>query len=231
MLRLSIAITAIWFICVLLYGYKVLYSPTNFQLNALGDWLAGALSPVALAWFVAAFLLQRKDLQKNSEAVELQREEIKAATEIAREQLTAQIAKERPLLLVEGASIKVDDEDGEPRLVLTVRNIGGKNAAGIETSGYDGEDTVYQTPLWFRVASASEGFVWLHISLSRSDRVTNYSIDYCATANLREERNHRHAVGDSYEFYVTVTESVTGYVRIDSGTFRQVLELPVTARG
>ncbi|HHQ6565536.1 TPA: hypothetical protein ACSTJX_000332 [Serratia fonticola] len=62
--------------------------------NELGDFLAGAFSPVAFLWLVLGYLQQQKELQQNTKALELQALELKnsvdqykSMVEVARDQL------------------------------------------------------------------------------------------------------------------------------------------------
>lgn len=62
--------------------------------NELGDFLAGAFSPVAFLWLVLGYIQQQKELQQNTKALELQAEELRNSVEqyrnmvdVAREQL------------------------------------------------------------------------------------------------------------------------------------------------
>ncbi|ABP61274.1 hypothetical protein [Enterobacter sp. 638] len=63
--------------------------------NELGDFLAGAFSPVAFLWLVLGYVQQQKELQQNTYALNLQAEELRNAVEqyqqmvlISKEQLS-----------------------------------------------------------------------------------------------------------------------------------------------
>lgn len=60
------------------------------KLNEIGDWLAGTLLPVAIAWAIAAFFLQRTELRLQRQESVLQRiqagESLKAYEEQAQQQ-------------------------------------------------------------------------------------------------------------------------------------------------
>ena len=49
----------------------------NLELNALGDFLAGAFGPIAFLWLVLGFLQQGRELKLSSDALQLQAEELK----------------------------------------------------------------------------------------------------------------------------------------------------------
>lgn len=62
--------------------------------NEFGDFLAGAFSPVAFLWLVLGYIQQQKELQQNTQALELQALELKNSVDqyremvaVAREQL------------------------------------------------------------------------------------------------------------------------------------------------
>lgn len=68
--------------------------------NELGDFLAGAFSPVAFLWLVLGYLQQQKELQLNTEALKLQADELKNSVDqykkmvkIAQEQLSHELSK------------------------------------------------------------------------------------------------------------------------------------------
>jgi Fe2+ transport system protein B len=46
-------------------------------LNNLGDFLAGVFGPLAIFWLILGFLQQGKELQQNTEALEMQADELK----------------------------------------------------------------------------------------------------------------------------------------------------------
>lgn len=51
--------------------------------NELGDFLAGAFSPVAFLWLVLGYMQQQKELKQNTQALMLQAEELKGSVEQA----------------------------------------------------------------------------------------------------------------------------------------------------
>ena len=53
-----------------------LQSLQNMPLNEVGDFLAGVFGPLAILWLVLGFLQQGKELRQNTEALELQAEEL-----------------------------------------------------------------------------------------------------------------------------------------------------------
>jgi len=219
--------TTLWVLFVLGLGARELLISPRFSLNELGDWLAGAAAPVALAWFVGAFFLQRKDLRKNSEALELQRREMKIASDVARDQLAAQMAKDRPLLRVEGAAFRENDE-GVEHMVLTVLNLGGKNAAVLREDGdqADSDWQVSQMGLHAKIPSASEGWIWMDYPCSGQEdgAGVDISVTYCATDELSREGGGRSSTGDEYHLFVKVRETSDGFATVESGAFSLSLE-------
>lgn len=55
----------------------------KLELNALGDFLAGTFSPLALLWLVIGYFQQGDELRQNSRALHLQAEELRQAAEHA----------------------------------------------------------------------------------------------------------------------------------------------------
>ncbi len=56
--------------------------------NELGDFLAGAFSPVAFFWLVLGYLQQQRELQQNTQALMLQAKELKESVEQASQMVT-----------------------------------------------------------------------------------------------------------------------------------------------
>lgn len=57
----------------------------TMELNAVGDFLAGAFGPLAILWLILGFLQQGIELRQNNEALRLQAEELKNAVEQQKE--------------------------------------------------------------------------------------------------------------------------------------------------
>jgi hypothetical protein len=53
----------------------------NLELNALGDFLAGAFGPIAFLWLVLGFLQQGRELKLSTDALQLQAQELKHSVE------------------------------------------------------------------------------------------------------------------------------------------------------
>ncbi|MCF4997351.1 hypothetical protein GIW70_10975 [Pseudomonas syringae] len=53
----------------------------NLKLNELGDFLAGALGPIALLWLVLGFFQQGRELKLSTDALQLQAQELKNSVE------------------------------------------------------------------------------------------------------------------------------------------------------
>ncbi|OAN56879.1 hypothetical protein [Magnetospirillum moscoviense] len=64
-------------------------------LNNMGDFLAGACSPLAFLWLVVGYRMQALELEQNSKALRQQAEEMRSAVEQAKEQAQAMRGHER----------------------------------------------------------------------------------------------------------------------------------------
>jgi hypothetical protein len=123
MVHFSVSASLIWAIFVVFYGLRALYGDDPISLNELGDWFAGAFSPLAFAWLVWGFFLQRDELSQNTKILELQRVEMAESAEAARNQVLAEISRNRPMLVVR--SIRCSAAlGGKVILKLEVFNIG-----------------------------------------------------------------------------------------------------------
>lgn len=70
-------LTAVYFSCLLLLIWGRIPNLLIMDLNAIGDFLAGAFGPIAFLWLVLGFFQQGKELQLSSEALQLQAKELK----------------------------------------------------------------------------------------------------------------------------------------------------------
>ncbi|MBC3345391.1 hypothetical protein HU811_01925 [Pseudomonas sp. SWRI196] len=97
-------------IYLLLIATTVLFKLDDFlklELNALGDFLAGAFGPVAFLWLVLGFLQQGRELKLSSDALHLQAKELKNSVE--QQQSIVRIATDQ--LMMSKSSL-------EPKFVL-----------------------------------------------------------------------------------------------------------------
>ncbi len=75
----GLACSAIWFAGV---SYLVMTDWCNEKsLNEWGDFVAGFVGPLALLWLVLGYFQQQKEIRQNTEALHLQREEMRKAAE------------------------------------------------------------------------------------------------------------------------------------------------------
>ncbi|WP_339718549.1 hypothetical protein [Marinomonas primoryensis] len=81
---------AIAAICILVMN--LCYSPPSppLGLNGIGDYLAGAFSPLAFLWLVIGYLMQNKELKNNNESIKLQINELKSTTDLSNRNLNLQ---------------------------------------------------------------------------------------------------------------------------------------------
>lgn len=121
--------------------------------NELGDFMAGSLAPLALLWVILTFRLQQHELQQNTQALQLQADEMRNSVaetrrlasaaseqlEIARAQLEQELAGMRPLFVPVGGSASLDA--GRPKFALI--NQGGP-ARDVRIGGI-GVDDVHTT--------------------------------------------------------------------------------------
>ena len=71
------------FISYLLYGRFGQFN--TMSLNEVGDFLAGIFGPLAIFWLILGFIQQGKELKQNTEALELQAQELKNSVEQQKE--------------------------------------------------------------------------------------------------------------------------------------------------
>lgn len=75
-----LVLTAGWIVSLILVAKFSADPPGTF--NAWGDYLAGWIQPAAVAWFVAALILQARQIRLQRQELQLQRQELKEARHV-----------------------------------------------------------------------------------------------------------------------------------------------------
>lgn len=99
----GIAITAIYISFLLGLRWPVALSTlSRVPINELGDFLAGAMGPIAVVWLVLGFVQQGINIRQNSQALDLQAEELKKSNEalLLQAQELAEATKQHKELVV-----------------------------------------------------------------------------------------------------------------------------------
>lgn len=102
---------------------------TALELNEVGDYLAGAFSPLAFLWLVIGYLMQNSELKLSRESIKRQADELEAATNI-------QVKRERRIFdsnqpIIEITLVKVEHQSS---ISINFRNTGCKATNAIFTS-------------------------------------------------------------------------------------------------
>ncbi len=118
--------TGIWFCIVfLLAAYNLGFSSNTVQLNELGDFVAGAMSPLAILWLVMVYRQQRKEMRDQVVQTKEIAEETKKQVAIMDKQFKKQY---EPFFVCHavGVGISMNDSNGESvQATLTIENFGG----------------------------------------------------------------------------------------------------------
>ena len=69
--------TLIYLIIAFVILPRVFPADKDFTLNELGDFLAGTFAPLAFLWLVVGYFQQSKEIEQNTEALKLQRDEMR----------------------------------------------------------------------------------------------------------------------------------------------------------
>ena len=95
-LAFGIGVTIVWIVLGYLYISNVVGWGAFVKQNApsLGGFLEGAFAPLAFLWLVVGFFLQQKQLMENTQAVQLQYQEMRRSAEQAEIQARAIAANE-----------------------------------------------------------------------------------------------------------------------------------------
>ena len=105
----------------------------QLELNALGDFLAGAFGPLAILWLVLGYFQQGEELRQNTEALHLQAAELRQSVKqqeqmvkVAREQLEEERARIKSQQLPSLRLMAYNDDSayGVVAWVLEIHNYG-----------------------------------------------------------------------------------------------------------
>lgn len=83
-------LTLLYLAALALYCIRNWSTITGLEANNVGDFLAGAFSPLAFAWLVLGFIQQGIELRQNSAALQLQADELRNAAKHAGEMVELQ---------------------------------------------------------------------------------------------------------------------------------------------
>ncbi|EIK45735.1 hypothetical protein O59_001374 [Cellvibrio sp. BR] len=99
--------TIVWLgvIGCVVYGRRSDFA--GMEPNAIGDFLAGTVSPLALIWLVAGYLQQGKELKLNTEALLLQQKEL--ANQVAETKKLAECSEQQAQAAIKTLNISVED--------------------------------------------------------------------------------------------------------------------------
>lgn len=116
------------------------------ELNAVGDFLAGAVSPLAFLWLIVGYFQQGDELKQNTEALRLQAEELQHAVEEYK-QLNATNERNANLL-----QRQYDDAKSEAAAKLKPNLL----VADVHPEGNDGQSHYYRIRLVNHGAPAAQ---------------------------------------------------------------------------
>ncbi|WP_156480516.1 hypothetical protein [Aquipseudomonas alcaligenes] len=126
----GLAATALYVIGVCSYSFLNWGDFQGLDPNSVGDFLAGAFSPLAFLWLVLGYFQQGQELRQNNEALHLQAKELSASVAQQVKMVEAQ-SKEllnyerslEPLLKLSFDNVELDSE-GDDYYSFSVHNLG-----------------------------------------------------------------------------------------------------------
>ncbi|HHC7385835.1 TPA: hypothetical protein ACN30P_004813 [Vibrio parahaemolyticus] len=74
--KIGVALTSFWFLLIVFLVSLKWEDAIAMSLNEWGDFLAGVTAPVAFLWLIVGYMLQRKELGLNTEALLLTQKEV-----------------------------------------------------------------------------------------------------------------------------------------------------------
>lgn len=73
----ELVITALITSIVIIWGLSSYFTYEGLGINGLGDFFAGIFTPIAFYWLIRGYMLQKQELQQNTEMLKFQAEELK----------------------------------------------------------------------------------------------------------------------------------------------------------
>lgn len=144
--RVAVLLTGLYLGVIAYFrGSDAWYLLREGDLNVLGDFLAGILTPVALFWLIFGYFLQKDEFSLQRRELEQTRETLGEQVTVLKEQAEADRQRSMPMLILEKDNSVITDENGvkdedgstNPHSFL-LRNIGGPARHLEITSGTDG---------------------------------------------------------------------------------------------
>lgn len=122
-LKIGIIFSCMYLAAVITSGLIIPNKP--LLLNEWGDYFAGSISPLALAWFVGTLIMQAREISLQREVLENQREELslqRKEMEASREALEQQVLHQRATADALADSAKIAGSQGFHNRVIETRN-------------------------------------------------------------------------------------------------------------
>lgn len=116
------AISIFWAVLIAILLVLKRHTLVALEINAIGDFLAGAFAPLGFFWLVAGFYQQGKGLDQNSEALKLQAKELKASTDalnLQANELKNSVQEQKNLLIFQQKEKDAKHFEAMPHLVLS----------------------------------------------------------------------------------------------------------------
>lgn len=205
--------TAIWVILVVLMsGYNFWVASVKVHLNEIGDFIAGAMSPLAIFWLVMVYLQQRKEMREQV----AQTEKIAQETQKQVAVMEAQFYKQQEPLFV-FAYNRLRPGNIPPQDKIFSENVGGI-ATNLEWEFSDGNNRIIKLETYLQKISddgsvrnlsrkestfigKDQGFILsLDISNLEKDCVLNFKIFYKDSIGRRYAQLRQYKNTDSNDF-------------------------------
>lgn len=169
----GIGISSIYAVGMGLYTFCNWAQLQELQPNSVGDFLAGAFSPLAFLWLVLGFFQQGQELRQNNKALQLQAEELRNSVEqqkelvaVTREQVTIEMENINQARIAMAAQVK-------PLLVLG--NAGGSHSGNTHN-------------VQFTLQNLGAPVTGVQLSFDGAMSVLSGSIDALDTKDVRQFR-------------------------------------------
>ncbi|MBY8045792.1 hypothetical protein KW482_03545 [Vibrio fluvialis] len=203
--KIGIVFTVFWLLMVaVIIGLKF-DSFSTLKLNEWGDFLAGITAPMAFFWLIIGYLLQKKELENNTQALRLQVEEMAESAENHRESVALQkieLAHQYTMSL-DLKDINLDNAEKGLMGVTVINNGRERHQFCIRTV----PDVGIYSPIKSSVFQANEGRRYYWLAQSKSTPVNKFvvEISYTDIENLHQGKSYFTVTKVSSEMQYDIT--------------------------
>ncbi|MBJ7539267.1 hypothetical protein [Marinomonas transparens] len=172
---------------------NVFYNPPSpspsMRLNEIGDYLAGAFSPLAFLWLVIGYLMQNSELKLNRISIERQANELESTTKIQLKRERKFFDSNQPIIEIKLFKVSID----ESNISIFFSNLGSRATNATFSSQFMNDNILEKIDIdkgsnsldlfYYDFRNRIEALNLLENDKKELDKIT---IDYVDSSNLQQ---------------------------------------------